>query len=54
MLGVTACGIFLTPVFFYLIQRIGDLRGINPAGNGTDQHGEPAQPSPNGHADHHE
>src|ERR671924_323213 len=26
MLGVTAFGIFLTPVFFYVIQWVGDLR----------------------------
>ena len=26
MLGVTVFGIFLTPVFYYVIQRIGDLR----------------------------
>jgi hypothetical protein len=27
MLGVTAFGIFLTPVFFYVIQWVTDLRG---------------------------
>jgi hydrophobe/amphiphile efflux-1 (HAE1) family protein len=30
MLGVTLFGIFLTPVFFYAIQWLGDLRGPSP------------------------
>jgi multidrug efflux pump len=38
MLGVTLFGIFLTPVFFYVIQRLGDLRGTRP----TPSHPKPA------------
>jgi hypothetical protein len=30
MLGVTLFGIFLTPVFFYVIQWLKDLRPIPP------------------------
>jgi hydrophobe/amphiphile efflux-1 (HAE1) family protein len=30
MLGVTLFGIFLTPVFYYVIQWFSDLRGANP------------------------
>ncbi|HEV3120094.1 MAG TPA: efflux RND transporter permease subunit, partial [Gemmataceae bacterium] len=30
MLGVTLFGIFLTPVFFYVIQWLGDRRGTRP------------------------
>jgi multidrug efflux pump len=30
MLGVTFFGIFLTPVFFYGIQWLGDRRGTKP------------------------
>jgi multidrug efflux pump len=29
-LGVTMFGIFLTPVFFYVIQWLGDRRGMDP------------------------
>ena len=33
MLGVTLFGIFLTPVFFYIIQGIGDWRSpLKPSG----------------------
>jgi multidrug efflux pump len=30
MLGVTIFGIFLTPVFYYVIQWLGDRRGTDP------------------------
>jgi multidrug efflux pump len=30
MLGVTLFGVFLTPVFFYVIQRLGTGRGTKP------------------------
>ena len=36
MIGVTLFGIFLTPVFFYVIQWIIDLRGEAPAEGATD------------------
>ena len=36
MIGVTLFGIFLTPVFFYVIQWIIDLRGQPAAEDATD------------------
>ncbi len=46
MLGVTFFGIFLTPVFYYVIQLFSDMRGPKPSGehavppgHGADTHG---------------
>jgi hydrophobe/amphiphile efflux-1 (HAE1) family protein len=65
MLGVTVFGIFLTPVFYYVIQRLGDRRaGATPAdaeeeGGARDEgrpfdthvtHTESAEVHPNGQA----
>ncbi|HEX8200413.1 MAG TPA: efflux RND transporter permease subunit, partial [Isosphaeraceae bacterium] len=48
MLGVTLFGIFLTPVFFSVIQWLGDLRAARrPAATETET---PAEHSANGHA----
>jgi multidrug efflux pump subunit AcrB len=41
MLGVTLFGIFLTPVFYYVIQWISDLRGGETPMPGTEAPGEP-------------
>jgi hypothetical protein len=43
MLGVTLFGIFLTPIFFYVIQWLSDLRGGGPKV-------VPAAPDGTGHA----
>ena len=48
MLGVTLFGIFLTPVFFYVIQWFKDIREAHRAANGQlvlELHDEP------GHSD---
>jgi hypothetical protein len=37
MLGVTLFGIFLTPVFFYLIQWLKDRRPARPADDEDDE-----------------
>ncbi len=34
MLGVTLFGIFLTPVFYYVIRRFGERRAGDPARKG--------------------
>jgi multidrug efflux pump subunit AcrB len=52
MLGVTLFGIFLTPVFFYVIQWVKDLRGVAPVeplpgGPGAGRH-YPAEAMPVG------
>jgi len=44
MLGVTLCGIFLTPVFYYVLQWVADLRkpkqaaATAPTGSGSPTH----------------
>ena len=48
MIGVTVFGIFLTPVFYYVIQRFShQTRRANaaPAGGKTREDGEPASSS---------
>jgi hydrophobe/amphiphile efflux-1 (HAE1) family protein len=53
MLGVTLFGIFLTPVFYYVIQWVSDLRGgPSPPPDDRNQHGHddlaPPAPPPDG------
>jgi multidrug efflux pump len=52
MLGVTLFGIFLTPVFYYVIQWFKDRRGLPEPPTGT--HAEHAPPTvlPNGQDEH--
>ncbi len=44
MLGVTLFGIFLTPVFFYVLQWLGGRRGTGQSASGPDT--PPAEPAP--------
>ena len=44
MLGVTLFGIFLTPVFFYVLQGLGGRRGNGQPASGPDTH--PTGPAP--------
>jgi len=62
MLGVTAFGIFLTPVFFYVIRRLGERRprgtaarpGGEPGGDGLDgRDGRDGHPGGNGNGNGH-
>jgi hydrophobe/amphiphile efflux-1 (HAE1) family protein len=46
MLGVTLFGIFLTPVFFYVIQRLGDRRGPKPPKPDPEPAGESSDLTP--------
>jgi hypothetical protein len=48
MLGVTLFGIFLTPVFYYVIQWFADLRTPRKKSRsgGSAKHGKPAQHAP--------
>ena len=46
MLGVTLFGIFLTPVFFYVIDWVTSLRGGGPSRRGALGAHEPAPPAP--------
>jgi multidrug efflux pump len=43
MLGVTFFGVFLTPVFFYVIQWFGDRKAPSPAGKGQSEGEQPAK-----------
>jgi len=53
MLGVTFFGIFLTPVFYYVIQRLGDRKADAPGGPGEPlQVDGKAEPEGNGDGDH--
>jgi multidrug efflux pump len=38
MIGVTFFGIFLTPVFFYVFQWLGERRGRSPAAGEASVH----------------
>jgi len=42
MLGVTICGLFLTPVFYFLLQKVADLFG-------SDKHKHAAQTAAKSH-----
>jgi multidrug efflux pump len=42
MLGVTLFGIFLTPVFFYVLQWLGSRRGTSPVASQTAPPGGPS------------
>jgi len=46
MLGVTVFGIFLTPVFYYVIQRFADRRSGTQLARDEDGGGEPAEGRP--------
>ena len=56
MLGVTLFGIFLTPVFYYVIQWLNDMvsdargRSLPPRdhGHGRDDHGDEPEDDPSG------
>ena len=51
MLGVTLFGIFLTPVFYYVIQWVSDRRGGPPRDETEDQDENGSHDHGNGHAD---
>ena len=44
MLGVTLFGIFLTPVFYYVIQWLGDRKADSPGPGGPHQPDGKAEP----------
>ncbi|MEJ7637033.1 MAG: efflux RND transporter permease subunit, partial [Singulisphaera sp.] len=53
MLGVTFFGIFLTPVFYYVIQRLGDRKAADSSGPGEPpQVDGKVEPRDNGDGDH--
>ena len=53
MLGVTFFGIFLTPVFYYVIQWLGDRKAADPSSPGEPRQVDgKAEPRDNGDGDH--
>ena len=41
MLGVTAFGIFFTPVFYSVIRKFSESKDLNPAGIAPSDHSKP-------------